>query len=484
MIKKIIAVLLSILLLISFIPSAFAGEIPEALEVPLSLTVHYDPSWGMIIRHTVPESIKKLYSPGQDQVSGDVLAEIDLKINDGKWRTEGKTWGADSDIYKEIPFILGLANMRIDLNNVIGTNIGTNNLGDNFSLENNTYHFRVRFLVQYQKDNQKTYKVGPFSEVVSIGKNAQSKLPDTLEAPKNPKAEVKEDANGAPYIMLDWETPESVTNANEQIRLSAFSDWKISNGKWASEIGKLPYSTGSLLNNFIEIRPNNSGGIGEIKIDAGTYSFRVYFEYVNPATGKKVTSPYSSIVQVGIPSYEYSSPGLVSELDQAAKLGFITEKIRGKMNAPITREEFAEVAVNFYQIVTGEKAEPHPTKTFLDCDNPEVLKAYNLGITAGVGDGTKYEPKGFLLRQQMAAMITRTLDACFDDFKIDTSGQADFKDQSGFLKYGIDPAKFMAKYKITVGDGKGNFGPNDNCLREQSVVFLLRAYLNQDKYLP
>ena len=138
MIKKIIAVLLSILLLISFIPSAFAGEIPEALEVPLSLTVHYDPSWGMIIRHTVPESIKKLYSPGQDQVSGDVLAEIDLKINDGKWRTEGKTWGADSDIYKEIPFILGLANMRIDL--IINrTNIGTNNLGA--SLETTPIHF-------------------------------------------------------------------------------------------------------------------------------------------------------------------------------------------------------------------------------------------------------------------------------------------------------------------------------------------------------
>jgi hypothetical protein len=118
-----------------------------------------------------------------------------------------------------------------------------------------------------------------------------------------------------------------------------------------------------------------------------------------------------------------------------------------------------------------------------------VLKAFNLGITAGAGDGTVFEPKGKLLRQQMAAMITRTITACYAEITPefidnDVKGVADFKDQAGFLTYGINPAKFMAKYKITVGDGKGNFGPNDNCTREQAVMFLLRAYLYKDQYLP
>ncbi len=480
MIKRIIAVLMSLLFLISFIPSVFAGEIPETLETPVSLTAHYDIYTGMIIRWTEPESISKLYAPGPDQILGDILAEIDLKINDGPWRSEGKTWGPDTETGAPSPFLVGVANMRIDDNNVMDTFITSNHLGDNFSLDNNTYYFRVRFLIKYEKENQGAYKVGPFSEIASTGKNTSNTLPD-LEAPHNPKAELKEDANGAPYIILSWDTPDSTTIANQQVRISAFADWKISNGKWASETGQIPYSTGSQLDSFIEIRPSNSVGIGEIKIEADTYSFRIYYKY--QIVEKTVVSPYSNVVRVGVPAYEYSSPGLVPELDQAAKLGFITEKIKGKMNGPITREEFAEVAVNFYEIVTGNNAEVHPTKTFLDCDNPEVLKAFNLGITAGAGDGTKFEPKGYLLRQQMAAMITRTLDACFDSFQIDASGQADFKDQSGFLKYGIDPAKFMAKYKITVGDGKGNFGPNDNCLREQSVVFLLRAYLYQDQYL-
>lgn len=157
------------------------------------------------------------------------------------------------------------------------------------------------------------------------------------------------------------------------------------------------------------------------------------------------------------------------------------------MNDPITREEFAEVAVNFYEIVTGKKAEPHPSERFIDSTNQEVLKALNLGIVYGVGNG-KFLPKDFLIRQQMAAMITRTITACYAEITPefianDVKGVADFKDQSGFLTYGINPAKFMAKYKITVGDGKGNFGPNDTCTREQSVMFLLRSYLNKDLYM-
>ena len=85
-------------------------------------------------------------------------------------------------------------------------------------------------------------------------------------------------------------------------------------------------------------------------------------------------------------------------------------------------------------------------------------------------------------------MITRTITACYPEInpafiENDVKNVDDFKDQSGFLAYGINPAKFMAKYKITVGDGKGNFGPNDTCTREQAVMFLLRAYLYKDAYL-
>lgn len=165
------------------------------------------------------------------------------------------------------------------------------------------------------------------------------------------------------------------------------------------------------------------------------------------------------------------------EVEQAELLGLFPDSLKSSdLTIPITREEFAEIAVRFYEIVTGNKALPHPTKIFKDTSNPEILKAFNLDITAGSGDGTIFEPKKVLIRQQMAAMITRTLKASYPSIVFDITGQPDFKDQSSIASYAATPTKFMAKHKITVGDGKGSFFPNDNCTREQAVAFLIRAY--------
>lgn len=90
----------------------------------------------------------------------------------------------------------------------------------------------------------------------------------------------------------------------------------------------------------------------------------------------------------------------------------------------------------------------------------------------------------------MAAMITRTISACYTEvtsafIENDVKNVPDFKDQAKFDRYGIVPAKFMAKYKITVGiDNLGNYGPKNTCTREQAVIFLYRAYLYQDQYIP
>jgi hypothetical protein len=132
---------------------------------------------------------------------------------------------------------------------------------------------------------------------------------------------------------------------------------------------------------------------------------------------------------------------------------------------------------------TGNTAPIPAGKTFTDCSNPEVLKAYGLKITYGTGDGKQFEPNAKLSRQQMAAMIERTLKACYPNIVIDTLGQPDFKDQKDFLDYAIVPAKFMAKYTITVGDGQGSFNPNGDCLRQQTFIFLVKAYNFRDMYI-
>ncbi len=489
--KRLLTLLLAVILIFPASVISFA-ENPVSLEAPQNVNVYYDQS--IRLRWTVPESIVNAMQ--NEEWDGELYYCIDWKVDNGPWhfdvpKVNSSTYDWDEETH--VHFFGYLGNIASDEDNVqeaffVHWSFGYEN-DEDIDLANNKYTFRMRFAFEpYDSEEGDDFITSPYSNEVSIGGSEMIQPPKTIEAPQNLKAELKYDDNKKPYFALNWTNPDSVSKINEAYPIRVKIDFKVGNGEWHSVInghdwwGGIPYTSRE------DFDPIEKDYVDGISIEENEYYLRILYAY-EPVESSRVVSPFSNIVKIGTPAYESASPWAVGELDQAAELGFITDSIKGQMNAPITREEFAEVAVNFYEIVTGKKAEPHPTKTFKDTTNPEVLKAFNLGITAGAGDGTIFEPKGNLLRQQMAAMITRTLTACFDtvtpDFiASDVKGVADFKDQSGFLAYGINPAKFMAKYNITVGDGKGNFGPNDTCTREQAVMFLLRSYLYQDQYLP
>lgn len=473
--KKIIAVLVCSLLIISLIPAVYAAEIPQTLEAPFSLAVRYDTSWGMMIRWTEPESISKLYSSGPDKVLDNCFFEIDVKINDGPWRQEGKTWGQNAGDYDQFPFLVTTPSQRRDINGVMESFIvASHHLGNDFSLEKNTYHFRARYVVQYMKDNQTENIISPYTQVVSIGKDAPSKLPETLEAPPKPTVELLTDANGAPYFMLSWDTPDSITKVNKQVPVHAFADWKIGDGKWASEVGELPFSTGSQLDDHIEIRPQDNGKFGEVDIKSELYTFRVYFKY--ETSGAKVVSPYSTPVSIGTPAYSYkgASNWAIPELDKASEYGFITDSIRDNMSGPITREEFCEVAVRLYEKSTGKEATYKDTSAFSDTKNPEIFKAYELGIVKGIGGG-KFAPENLITREQIAAMMHRAVKAIKPDADFSTAGANVYPDEKDISGYALESVKFMNKNGLMTSVGGGNFAPKGTTTREQAVVIAVRT---------
>ncbi len=241
-------------------------------------------------------------------------------------------------------------------------------------------------------------------------------------------------------------------------------------------------------------RIDSAGNVTGVNI--GTTNINVFYKGIESKYTKAIISV--NVIPASVPEpttqppeepesevqYGETSSYAIPYLDQAVDLGIITDRLRGQsMVVATTRQEFAELAVKFYEKVTGITAPIPVGKTFTDCDNPEVLKAFGLKITYGTGDGTQFEPNTKLSRQQMAAMIERTLKACYPNIVIDTLGQADFKDQKDFASYSIVPAKFMAKYTITVGDGQGHFDPNGDCLRQQTIIFLVKAYNFRDQYI-
>lgn len=219
---------------------------------------------------------------------------------------------------------------------------------------------------------------------------------------------------------------------------------------------------------------------GGINLKAEVYYFRAYFYsswgYVNSFIDKEVTSGYSDLAIIGNPAdYRGASDWAMDGLDKAVGYGFITDRIKDNMSGSITREEFAEVAVKLYEQYTGKKAIPAPASTFTDTSNVEILKAYQLGIVSGIGNN-QFAPQVLINREQMAAMLSRAVEAIRPDADMSIVGAPTFADEKEIAPYFISNVQFMAKNGFISGVGNNRFAPKATSTREQTVIAAVRIY--------
>lgn len=195
---------------------------------------------------------------------------------------------------------------------------------------------------------------------------------------------------------------------------------------------------------------------------------------------------------------EWSTP----ELQEAADLGLIPDVLVGKdMTKTISRGEFAAVAVNLFEQMTGGKAVMSSECDFQDISEDEnrnyILKAYNINAVQGLSD-TEYAPLQPITREQLATMLCRvykkaewpewTLETD-DNFTINYSGVEKFADDADISDYAKPSVYFMVKYGVLTGMGNNLFAPKNvsseqeamgyaNATREQAIVMSMRSYKN------
>lgn len=75
--------------------------------------------------------------------------------------------------------------------------------------------------------------------------------------------------------------------------------------------------------------------------------------------------------------------------------------------APVTRAEFAAVALEAYKAVTGRETASDAPPVFPDCDDPAVSEAALLGLVSGRSDGT-FAPGATINRQELCVMLANT----------------------------------------------------------------------------
>ena len=322
----------------------------------------------------------------------------------------------------------------------------------------------------------------------------------TLEAPQIIAVNVKTHVNGSPYFEIKWKNPQSikelfaVVDEIGEAPLEYLLDTKIGDGKWRSEMGETISGNslhgGDMIMDFADYDPINSGELDTIDIKANVYRFRVQYAYLNSIDEEEyyTYSPFSNIVSIGAEAfYKEASNWAKPELQKANDLGLIPDILKGAdMTKPITREEFAELAVVLYERVTDKKSEPVSPNPFTDTANPQILKAYNLGITAGTSQ-TTFSPKVLINREQCAAMLFRAIKAIHPQGDYSVVGVKDFPDQKHISSWAVEATKYMNKIGVIAGDAQGNFMPRATtpaqeaagygmATREQAIALSVRTH--------
>lgn len=325
----------------------------------------------------------------------------------------------------------------------------------------------------------------------SYAANLPDGVPSVLETPAYVTIEQRSNEEGAPYFYSEYRIPASVLELDSTRPTEGYAgidiQRKIDNGEWEDY-------TGGHLETLIEnqvtgkpgvyswtMEPEDEGGLGEVAINNHRYSFRtrLWYQYYygdGPGEWDYVYSQWSNEVSVGSGSYyQGASSWAVGELNQAAAEGLITERIKDNMSAPITREEFAELAVKFYEKFTGQPAVYTDMSAFTDTTNPEIFKAYNHKIVKGVGNN-KFAPNNLITREQMAVMVTNAIRAVEPTLDFSTAGVPRFADQGKISAWALESVKFANKNTIMRATAAGLINPQGTTTREQAVIMIYRAY--------
>ena len=173
-----------------------------------------------------------------------------------------------------------------------------------------------------------------------------------------------------------------------------------------------------------------------------------------------------------------------NEVQWASQNGILDLNLLGSdYTKPITRLQFASIAVKLAEVLTGKEIIPADVGIFTDTDNEYALKAYASGITSGVS-ATEFAPDGTLTRQQMATFIHRALMYVRDNtnirYTIYTPELEKYSDNWAIQDWARTPMGFMNALGLVKGVSDTAIDPEGKCTIEQAAVVANRS-VNADQ---
>lgn len=512
--KKLLVVLLTLMITACGLSFNVTADIepPTTLGAPEHFGVgHYygdSVSFTLSLPQDIRSYVEKRAADDPDNKQGLLLHfQFDYKIDNGSWH-HTSAW----DSPKTVPD--GIDDIYFTFNNGKRYNSSdrwsmTSIFQENEDLKpfyeggwdylmSHSITFRARFAEPF--DYGETFVISPWSKEFILSANAKADYNKLINhAPTLKSAEVEVSPSGEPYFKIKLDkVPGEVQDLNAMasssvrteiwMKRAGDKDFKYIHYEWVNweylEVEASDYFEGitqSYAAEGYEIKTRYSLDLREYKQSG-----------IDSTTDVNIYGPFSNVISHNMPAWSEASKWATAELKKADDAGLIPDILRGAdLTKPITREEFCELALLLYEKSTGKSPAPVSPNPFTDTKNPQVLKAFALGITTGTS-ATTFSPQVLINREQCAAMLFRAIKAIHPNGDYSVSGIPDFPDQKDIASYAVDAAKYMSKLAIVKGDTKGYFMPKATtdaqtaagygmATREAAILMSVRTHGQMDK---
>jgi hypothetical protein len=187
---------------------------------------------------------------------------------------------------------------------------------------------------------------------------------------------------------------------------------------------------------------------------------------------KLILNPQNSGIIKATGEYKNASEWALPELEKAEAKGLLDSIMSLNFDENITREQFCEVVVKYYETLSGKPLSVTVKNPFIDTSNTEVLKAYEKGIVQGTS-ADKFSPNSGITREEMVVMLKRALDKAKPKYKHNYSYKR-LEDETAVSPWALDAVKFLRSMEIIKGDTDNNFNPKDKTTVESASIMVYR----------
>lgn len=162
-------------------------------------------------------------------------------------------------------------------------------------------------------------------------------------------------------------------------------------------------------------------------------------------------------------------------INKANEIGLIPENVQGHYADSITREEFSELAVSLYEVLSRKTVTVQVDNPFNDTENQKVIIANQLGLVNGRGDRL-FSPYEDITREEASSIIYKTLQIAKPRYNYSDVYEYEFKDYNEISTWAKEAVGYLYGIEVINESNDNSFNPEGIISREEAIVLVNRMH--------